>query len=61
MTADEKAKLGVYSQWASERLKAGQDPRDVLAFLKHLKKLGADYRQPELYGLPFVLVRVQDP
>jgi hypothetical protein len=54
----DKAKVKAYVEWGAARLAKSEDPRDVSAFLAHLKALGADYRKPEEYGLPFVKVQV---
>ncbi len=50
-------KIKVYFQWSAARVAKGEDPRDVSAFLAHLKALGADWRAPHEYGLPYVEVR----
>ncbi len=31
----------------------GDDPRDIVAFVSHLRALGADYKNPTDYGMPF--------
>jgi hypothetical protein len=45
-------KVGEYARWSLARIQAREDPRDVKAFVTHLNALGADWRRPELYGLP---------
>jgi hypothetical protein len=49
-------KLKAYQEWAAARLAAAtiEDPRDVPAFVQHLRNLGADWRRPHDYGLPDV-------
>ncbi len=49
-------KVRMYQAWAKARIDAGQEPRDVAAFVEHLKALGCDYTAPHLYGLPFVQI-----
>lgn len=48
--------LRIYADWALARLRNGEEPRDVTAFVTHLKAIGADWQQPARYGLPFVVV-----
>lgn len=52
-----KNELIEYARWAQARLQNNEDPRDVTAFVEHLKRLGADWKQPTRYGLPYVEVR----
>lgn len=49
-------KISTYVQWAVARLAAAQDPRDSSAFVAHLKGIGADWRLPHEYGLPFLSI-----
>jgi hypothetical protein len=51
------ARVREYRDWAAARLLNGQDPRDARAFVEHLHALGADWRAPHAYGLPFPLPR----
>ena len=53
-----KDQIGEYARWAMARISKAEDPRDVSAFVAHLRNLGADYRSPEAYGLPTVKVLV---
>ncbi len=52
----DKAKIGLYAAWAVARLIHDEDPRDVSAFIAHLKALAADWQHPIECGLPYVEV-----
>jgi hypothetical protein len=56
----DQTKLIAYSEWARARLAYDQDPRDVPAFVQHLKALGVDYRVPHDYGLPYAVPAVSN-
>jgi hypothetical protein len=57
----DRARLGTYLEWGQARLANGEDPRDAAAFVKHLEALGADWRVPHQYGLPFVEQSAPEP
>ena len=46
------AEVEFYALWALERLLNGQDPRNFMAFVEHLRGVGKDFRQPYYYGWP---------
>lgn len=50
------SRIGEYARWSLARIQANEDPRDVTAFVTHLKALGANWQTPEEYGLPTVKV-----
>ncbi len=50
----DKDKLGLYGEWSKQRLGNDQDPRDVIAFIDHLRMINADWRVPHEYGLPYL-------
>ncbi len=45
-------RLGEYGRWSVARTENQEEPRDILAFVKHLRKLGAEYDKPASYGWP---------
>lgn len=52
-----KAELTEFSRWSQLRIQNNEDPRDTAAFIEHLKRLpGADWKNPQRYGLPYVVV-----
>jgi hypothetical protein len=57
-TPNAPSQLGEYARWSLARIQNKEDPRDVTAFVTHLKKLGAEYTKPDQYGLPTVKVTV---
>lgn len=45
-------RLRTYPEWALARITNKEEPRDLMAFIEHLRNLGADYRYPKEYGWP---------
>lgn len=45
-------KVGYYSTWAGLRVQTKEDPRDLAAYVEHLKAVHKDYRDPYAYGWP---------
>ncbi len=46
------SELRTYGEWALARCGAGEDPRDLGAFGRHLAAIGCDPGEPDRYGVP---------
>ena len=45
--------LSFFWTWQRDRIANGEDPRDIAAFLAHLRGVGKDPNNPHIQGLPF--------
>lgn len=46
------AQVDFYAKWALERVANGQDPRNFMAFVEHLRGVGKDFLKPYFHGWP---------